>query len=141
MLYSITEHFTSVQGEGFWVGTPMHFVRLAHCPVGKTRGMCTNWDGKQFVCDTGPSYKPPFGAEWHNYEEVNDRVDGTTIWSWLDKCKHLCLTGGEPLAYDLLDIIHKIPDGARLHIETSGTITHPGITKYGNVWVTLSPKR
>src|SRR6266550_3760020 len=75
--YPIAEIYNSLQGEGTWVGTPMLFVRLAGCPVGKyepptaqqsletdpgslhvlrashpAHSICTAWNGTRFLCDT-----------------------------------------------------------------------------------------
>lgn len=140
MKYNVVERFTSIQGEGAWTGTQMDFVRLAQCPVGKMSGMCKLWDGTKFICDTGPMYrgiKEQKGdvTEWHPYTEVNAVLDEQQIIEDMET-SHLCLTGGEPLIYDIGAIVEHLPNTKKLHIETSGTVNLPWWTP----WVTLSPK-
>src|SRR5579864_2811065 len=66
MIYPVAEIFQSIQGEGRWQGTPMTFIRLAGCTVGKpysaearkTLGLpiyvekCCDVFGTGFPCDT-----------------------------------------------------------------------------------------
>ncbi|MBT5978051.1 MAG: 7-carboxy-7-deazaguanine synthase QueE, partial [Flavobacteriales bacterium] len=32
--YPVMEHFATIQGEGFYAGTPAYFIRLGGCDVG-----------------------------------------------------------------------------------------------------------
>jgi len=157
MLYPVTEKFFSIQGEGAWTGTPFAFVRLAMCPVGKLTGICTSWDGKEFICDTGPSYQSKGKSEWHAYTEINSKETAEHIADWAISAgyQHLCLSGGETLSYDLYPFClwlyeaHKSPTTKtfQIHVETSGTVV-PKIhfeelltqQQLGRLWVTLSPK-
>lgn len=140
----IAERFHSIQGEGTWVGTPMHFIRLAGCPVGAkaTRAfngtlpilstgnkasMCQTYDGRYFVCDTDFSLDEKLSV---------DELLGETHE------KHICLTGGEPLAHMKLDAFQELFDNARdndimIHVESSGTINW--MPPYGH-WLTVAPK-
>lgn len=140
MSYKIAEYFHSLQGEGTYTGTPMVFVRLSQCPVGGSAGMCTNWDHSVFVCDTGESYKNKRDSIHTPYTKVNHTKSGREVWDLLTQfnCKTLCLTGGEPLIYELHELINLRPESARLHIETSGTVIQD-IPRF-NTWVTVSPK-
>jgi 7-carboxy-7-deazaguanine synthase len=155
---SIAEVFSSIQGEGTWVGTPMRFIRLVGCPVGKkatdewmksptmepssidhpmlpvftgSQSACKTWDGRFFPCDTDFSY--------HTYKTVDELIGET--WE-----KHICLTGGEPLIHQKSLIeqgffqlaFHR---GIQIHIETSGTIMiHHSFEHDNRVWLTVSPK-
>ena len=107
--------FYSLQGEGFWTGTPMIFVRLAGC------NLCCPW------CDTDFSFSEPCSAE-DILEEIS---------SYSEECRRICVTGGEPslqIDGDLVDAFHRA--GYKVHIETNGTKRIPD----GLDWVTFSPK-
>lgn len=113
-MYRVNEIFYSLQGEGFWTGTPMVFVRLSGCNL-----QCP-------FCDTDHQDGRPMTAE----ELVQAvRTEGP--------CKRVCLTGGEPLLQadrELVDTLHLA--GYKIHLETNGTRSVPE----GVDWVTLSPK-
>lgn len=138
--YPVVEHFYSLQGEGFWTGTPMYFFRLAQCPVGKVPGICRSWDGRSFICDTGESYAGS-KAEWHPYTKVRYHMSSVEMWDLVRKagCKRMLLTGGEPLIYDVRPLVF-MADKSRnetVHVETSGTVSYdPSLS----MWVTVSPK-
>lgn len=146
-MYKVTERFLSIQGEGFWTGTPMAFLRLSQCPVGGAEGICKAWDGKEFVCDTGKTYSLQGGGsrpyvtkvEHHSYTEVNEQLEAEEIIEWVTKSglKHLCVTGGEPLIYNLKPLISPL---YLTHIETSGTQDIPLFLDRSLVWFTISPK-
>ncbi len=113
IVYRVNEIFYSLQGEGYWTGTPMVFVRLSgcnlHCPF----------------CDT-------------NHSAFHELTAGEIVAEALKYgCERVCLTGGEPsLQADdaLIGALHGA--GFRIHIETNGTRPLPE----GIDWVTLSPK-
>jgi 7-carboxy-7-deazaguanine synthase len=115
----LVELFHSVQGEGRYTGYPMTFIRITGCPVG-----CP-------FCDT--DYEK--GTPW-KIEEIVANV----------KHVHICITGGEPLVNpqieDLLAALLRIPLLHKIHIETSGVYSPPGIFyQYrGYFWLTISPK-
>ena len=148
----IAEHFHSIQGEGFYTGTPMHFIRLAGCPVGKKatdkfiaireendapysippgQSCCETYDNRLFTCDTDFRVK-----EWMSAEEL---IDNTYE-------KHICLTGGEPLVHQgMLEVTGLIKLSRQkkidIHIETSGTILVDwAIFSSMHTWLTVSPK-
>lgn len=143
-LVAIAEKFYSVQGEGVWSGTPMLFLRLAGCPVGKyvdigndelvklkrraspRYSICTTVDGQTFLCDT----------DYHSFGKM-ELEDVVGILKTAD-CQHVCITGGEPMAYpDVLTRIFSEVTDRKIHIETSGTVP---IIKPDGIWITCSPK-
>lgn len=111
--FKINEIFYSLQGEGFFTGTPAVFVRFSgcnlHCPF----------------CDTDHS-----AGELLTLEEI---ADSTKTYP----ARHIVLTGGEPSLFITEELVGKLKDGDRLvAIETNGTHSLPK-----NIdWITLSPK-
>ena len=110
----VNEIFYSLQGEGYYSGTPSVFVRLSGCNL-----RCP-------FCDT----RHEAGVEMSE-EEIVERVG-----EW-QGCRHVVITGGEPslqLTESLVDALHAA--GRYVAVETNGTRPLPP-----NVdWVTLSPK-
>lgn len=114
-VYHVNEVFLSLQGEGFWTGTPMVFLRFSGCNLN-----CP-W------CDTDFKASTPMTAE----QIVS------TIKDLSGDCSRVCVTGGEPslqIDSELVDFLHR--EGYRIHIETNGTNPLP----QGIDWVTMSPK-
>lgn len=109
--FPLAEKFKAPQGEGLYAGTPMAFVRLVGCTVGKK--ICTH-------CDTDfETMIPRLGGGKFNISEIMD---------WAKPYKHLCLTGGEPLNRRLGDLILTANRyGMQCHVETSGTVLPPWI--------------
>lgn len=109
----INEIFYSLQGEGFYTGTPSLFIRLSGCNL-----QCP-------FCDT----------EHIPYTDMTERE----IIEEAEKCpaKHVVITGGEPslqLTNSLVEGLHGV--GKYVAVETNGTHELPS-----NVdWITLSPK-
>ena len=113
--YLVNEIFYSIQGEGFWTGTPAIFLRLALCNL------------KCHFCDTDFSTSRPMTAD--------DILAALKEAS--SECQVVVLTGGEPALQadtDLIDALHGA--GYSIHIETNGTKPLPE----GIDWITLSPK-
>ncbi len=109
----INEIFYSLQGEGFWTGTPIIFIRFSGCNL-----QCD-------FCDT----------RHHTYTEMSDEEIVAAIATY--PARRVCLTGGEPsLQIDraFIDLLHH--HGYTIHIETNGTHSLPD----GIDWVTVSPK-
>jgi 7-carboxy-7-deazaguanine synthase len=98
----ITEIFYSLQGEADTVGFPTVFVRLTGCPL-----RCQ-------YCDTAYAFH---GGEWMSIEGVLGRVAEFAP-------RHVCVTGGEPLAQkNCLPLLERLCDaGYRVSIETSGAM-------------------
>ena len=114
-MYRVNEIFLSLQGEGFWTGTPMVFLRFSGCNL-----RCP-------FCDTDHS----------GYREMSAEEIVTEILQTGGDCRRVCVTGGEPslqLDEALVEALHHA--GFQVHVETNGTRVLPG----GVDWVTLSPK-
>ena len=114
-MYRINELFYSLQGEGFWTGTPMVFLRLSGCNL------------KCPFCDTDHG---------SGREMAADEIVAQILKAG-GACRRVCVTGGEPslqLDKALVDALHGA--GFRIHVETNGTRALPD----GVDWVTLSPK-
>jgi 7-carboxy-7-deazaguanine synthase len=98
----ITEIFHSLQGEARSVGWPTVFVRLTGCPL-----RCV-W------CDTTYSFH---GGEWRDIDAIVEEVAKY-------KTRHVCVTGGEPLAQKrCLNLLERLCDaGHEVSLETSGAL-------------------
>lgn len=103
----ITEIFYSLQGEADSVGHPTVFVRLTGCPL-----RCQ-------YCDTAYAFT---GGEWMSLEAVLDRVRALAL-------RHVCVTGGEPLAQKAcLPLLKSLCDaGYLVSLETSGALPLEGV--------------
>ena len=117
-LLPLMEQFYTIQGEGFYTGTPAYFIRLAGCDVG-----CV-W------CDVKESWE----ASKHKLADINDIVDQAAAHN----CKNIIITGGEPLMNNLDKITKLLSDkGLKTHVETSGTSPLSGFWH----WICFSPKK
>ena len=98
----ITEIFYSLQGEADTVGYPTVFVRLTGCPL-----RCQ-------YCDTAYAFH---GGEWMSLEGILERVAEFAP-------RHVCVTGGEPLAQkNCLPLLAGLCDANyRVSLETSGAM-------------------
>jgi 7-carboxy-7-deazaguanine synthase len=98
----LTEIFLSVQGEARAVGWPTVFVRLTGCPL-----RCQ-------YCDTAYAFH---GGEWWEIDTILAEVARHGV-------RHVCVTGGEPLAQKrCLKLLEALCDaGYEVSLETSGAI-------------------
>lgn len=98
----ITEIFHSIQGEADATGWRTVFVRLTGCPL-----RCV-W------CDTEYSFH---GGNWHTIDDILAEVASYGA-------KHVCVTGGEPLAQKrCLTLLRRLCDaGYDVSLETSGAL-------------------
>jgi 7-carboxy-7-deazaguanine synthase len=98
----LTEVFLSIQGEADSIGWPTVFVRLTGCPL-----RCQ-------YCDTQYAF---YGGEWFGIDQVLARVESFGT-------RHVCVTGGEPLAQKgCFPLLQRLCDaGYRVSLETSGAI-------------------
>ncbi len=116
--YAVMEHFYTIQGEGYWTGTPAYFVRLAGCDVG------CHW------CDVKESWNPNLHPLL-SLEQILQSIQNTPT-------QRVVITGGEPLQQDLTslcDVLHQ--NHYKIHLETSGAFPLSGNMD----WVCLSPKK
>jgi 7-carboxy-7-deazaguanine synthase len=103
----ITETFLSLQGEANAVGWPTFFIRLTGCPL-----RCR-------YCDTAYAFH---GGEWRTVARLVDEARES-------RARHVCVTGGEPLAQRpctaLLTVL--CDAGFEVSLETSGAIDASGV--------------
>jgi 7-carboxy-7-deazaguanine synthase len=98
----INEIFHSLQGEADAVGYPTVFVRLTGCPL-----RCQ-------YCDTEYAFH---AGDWWNLDAIVDKVRTY-------ETRHVCVTGGEPLAQpDCPTLLERLCDaGFQVSLETSGAM-------------------
>lgn len=114
----LMEHYYTIQGEGYWTGTPAYFIRLGGCDVG-----CA-W------CDV----KESWDADAHSKIEIDEIVSHVTK----TPAKIVVITGGEPLMYNLDELTNALKKKRiRTHLETSGAYPFSGNFD----WVCFSPKK
>lgn len=103
----ITEIFLSLQGEARDSGWPTVFVRLTGCPL-----RCT-------YCDTAYAFH---GGQWHSIDDVLTQVRSYGV-------RHVCVTGGEPLAQKrCLVLLEQLCEaGFTVSLETSGALDVSGV--------------
>lgn len=114
----INEIFYSLQGEGFWTGTPAVFVRFSGCNL------------KCPFCDT-----LHYDSTEYTEEEIARKISEYPG-------DHVIFTGGEPtlqLTRTLADTLHSM--GKYLHIETNGSIALTDGLDQMLDWITVSPKQ
>ncbi|TBR13752.1 MAG: 7-carboxy-7-deazaguanine synthase QueE [Lysobacter sp.] len=98
----LTEIFLSLQGESNSVGWPTVFVRLTGCPL-----RCR-------YCDTTYSFH---GGDWWEIDAILAEVARHGV-------RHVCVTGGEPLAQKrCIPLLQQLCDaGHAVSLETSGAL-------------------
>jgi 7-carboxy-7-deazaguanine synthase len=98
----INEIFHSLQGEADAVGYPTVFIRLTGCPL-----RCS-------YCDTEYAFHV---GDWRDFDTILDEVRGYGA-------RHVCVTGGEPLAQpNCIGLLKRLCDaGFDVSLETSGAM-------------------
>lgn len=114
----VMEHFYTLQGEGYFAGTPAYFIRLAGCDVG------CHW------CDVKESWTVE-NKQIVSYNNLLNDIKNTPT-------KLIVITGGEPLIYDIKTLVNLLKNNDyQINIETSGSYN---LTL--NVdWLCVSPKK
>ena len=99
----ITEIFHSLQGESVNTGLPTVFIRLTGCPL------------RCHYCDTEYAFS---GGQWQTLEQILDTVTAF-------HCRHVTVTGGEPLAQKAcIELLKQLCDaGFQVSLETSGALS------------------
>ncbi len=109
----VNEIFYSLQGEGFYTGTPAIFVRLSGC-----NRQCD-------FCDT----------DFDDFQEMTEQQIMDRIAQY--PARHVVLTGGEPTLQLTDQFVSMLKHaGYYVQIETNGSRPVP----QGIDWVTCSPK-
>ena len=109
----VNETFVSLQGEGFFTGTPAFFLRFSGCNL-----RCP-------FCDT----------QHQTFTEMSE--DEIVQEANHYKPRHIVITGGEPALQLTQSLIRKLHEaGFFIQVETNGTLPLPK----GIDWVTASPK-
>lgn len=115
----IHETFQStIQGEGYWAGTPVDFIRLAGCPV-----QC-------HYCDTGyANGGMGLPRQVRSFDELMAELCSPRV----------VISGGEPFIYPQLPNLVQLIEATNrtVSIETSGSFWQEVSS---TAWVTLSPK-
>jgi 7-carboxy-7-deazaguanine synthase len=103
----VTETFVSIQGEADAVGWPTLFIRLTGCPL------------RCVYCDTQYAFH---GGDWKSVDELLDIARSSGV-------RHVCVTGGEPLAQKAcLELLRGLCDAEfAVSLETSGAMDVAGV--------------
>ncbi len=103
----LTEIFYSLQGEARTAGLPTVFIRLTGCPL------------RCHYCDTAYAFT---GGEIHHLDAILEQVASY-------RPRHICVTGGEPLAQpNCLKLLEQLCDaGYQVSLETSGALDVSGV--------------
>lgn len=98
----VTEIFVSLQGEALTAGVPTVFIRLTGCPL------------RCGYCDTAYAFS---GGDWRSIDALLDHVVSFGV-------RHVCVTGGEPLAQSRCSsLLERLCDaGYSVSLETSGAL-------------------
>ncbi|TWT77828.1 7-carboxy-7-deazaguanine synthase [Posidoniimonas polymericola] len=114
----IAEIYKSIQGEGLLTGSPSVFVRASGCNL------------RCWFCDTPHASWSPEGVDL----SVDEIVAQIEEWD----CRHVVITGGEPMLFaELIPLCEKLRLQRRhITIETAGTLYLPVVCDL----MSVSPK-
>lgn len=138
MNYAVNEVFVTIQGEGFYTGTPAVFIRLQGCDVG-----CP-W------CDTRHTWVLDYDWNAMTLDSANAHPKRWTMLSanelvrqvgFIGKAaRHVVITGGEPFQQPLRELVTALRmKDYRVQIETSGCFPVLDLIP-SQAWITVSPK-
>ncbi len=116
----LVEVFSSIQGEGAFVGEPQSFVRLAVCPL-----RCRYCDSESTWHETAEwtSHEPAGARRHRNPATVDDVEEALRLVEGSEPPRTVSLTGGEPLVHGafLETLAPRLrARGRRVHLETAG---------------------
>ncbi len=118
-MLKVNEMFSSIQGEGIYIGTPMFFIRLTGC------NLRCKW------CDTTYAF---YEGKDMEISELADAVEKSGL-------KWVCITGGEPLIQDdVYSLIYRLMEEKDVLIETNGSISIEEVPTEDSVHVSLDIK-
>ena len=118
-MLKVNEMFSSIQGEGIYMGIPMFFIRLTGC------NLRCKW------CDT--KYAFTEGKDM-TVEAVAKEADKSGL-DWLT------LTGGEPLLQDdVYPLMYKLIDHHKILVETNGSLSIEDVPTEENIVISLDIK-
>jgi 7-carboxy-7-deazaguanine synthase len=116
--FRVSEVYRAIQGEGNWTGWPCTLVRFQGCNL-----RCP-------FCDTEQALDPNGGREVTGEELI------TEIRSIHRQGDIVLVTGGEPMAQDIEELVAQLKSLGPVHLETNGTLLVPPSFD----WVVVSPK-
>src|SRR5215213_2276001 len=119
----IAEIYKSIQGEGRLTGTPSVFVRASGCNL------------RCWFCDTPYASWEPEGQDY----AVDEIIAEVEEWD----CRHVVITGGEPMLFaELLPLTRELHRrGRHITIETAGTLYLPVVCDLMSISPKLSSSR
>lgn len=121
--FKVAEIFgPTIQGEGSAVGRSAHFIRLGGCDF-----RCKWCDSLHAVLPEEVKKLP--------MKSVNGIVDEVNA---LGFAEIVVISGGNPLLWDLTELVEKLQKNYEVHVETQGSIWKDWLLKVDHV--TLSPK-
>ena len=140
--YVIKEMFATLQGEGYWTGTPALFVRFAGCNLwsgheqdrerdaNRNNAACPRW------CDTEFT-----GGGAYTVSQICDDLMDLARRAGMSSVPLIVFTGGEPLLQLTVNLCDELTDRlrTRLAVETNGTVALSENLR-SRLWVTVSPK-
>jgi 7-carboxy-7-deazaguanine synthase len=114
----IAEIYKSIQGEGLLTGEESVFLRVSGCNL------------RCWFCDTPYASWSPEGEDL-SVDEIVRQVRAF-------QCRHVVITGGEPMLFaELIPLTERLAaDGCHLTIETAGTLSLPVVCDL----MSISPK-
>ncbi len=122
--YPVMELFgPTIQGEGIIAGRRSHFIRFGGCPF-----RC-KW------CDSMHAVDPErvkANAKWLTAEQIHDATGELSPSTWVT------LTGGDPVMWDLMDLVELLNWEHTIAVETEGVLYRDWLLHCS--LITISPK-
>jgi len=141
MSYQVKRIFPTLQGEGYWSGTPAVFVRLVACNM---------WSGYE---EDREEYAEANGADcplWCDTDFTKEgsealtsgEIVGRIVREVDDPIDHVVFTGGEPLLQMDSSLVQRMhAHGLYVHVETNGTLSvRDTFEDVYPDWICCSPK-